>query len=333
MLRFHAVLTTLAVALASQAMAADWDVSLWGERRASTEHVHKLAELVEDKTDGKFTMNISYGGLSTERENLDGIAIGAFEMAQFCAGYHADKNPSLTVLELPFLGVSTLEEEVAVSHAVYRHPAVAEDLARWNARLLMASPTPQYSLVGTGEPRDGLDKFGGMRVRALGGLGKVLEMAGAVPTNVTAPEARQAMESGVVDAVAFDPDAHLSFGTIELATWWTDNLDAGTVNCPVVVSIDAYEALKPEERAALDGSVEEAMDHYLANYGEVLERWDAILDQKGGERVHFSAADLARLRELAEPIRDRWIADMEARGIAGQELSDLVDTTLEQARE
>ena len=47
--------------------------------------------------------------------NLDGISIGAFEMAQFCAGYHADKNRAITVLELPFLGVSNLEEEVAVS--------------------------------------------------------------------------------------------------------------------------------------------------------------------------------------------------------------------------
>jgi len=53
-------------------------------------------------------VNISYGGLSNNRENLDGISIGAFEMAQFCAGYHRDKNPSITVLELPFLGVSPI---------------------------------------------------------------------------------------------------------------------------------------------------------------------------------------------------------------------------------
>ena len=69
-------------------------------------------------------MNISYGGLSKNTENLDGISIGAFEMAQICAGYHTDKNPAVTVLELPFLGVNTLEEEVAVSNAVYAHPSV-----------------------------------------------------------------------------------------------------------------------------------------------------------------------------------------------------------------
>ena len=139
--------------LRKRAIATEWNVSVWGKRRAFTEHVEKLAELVSAKTNGEFTMNVSYGGLSKNRENLDGISIGAFEMAQFCAGYHPDKNRVVTVLELPFLGVANLAEEVAVSHAVYAHPAATEEMAQWNARLLMTSPMPQYNIVGTGDPR------------------------------------------------------------------------------------------------------------------------------------------------------------------------------------
>ena len=101
-----AVAATLSVGFISEAAATEWNVSVWGKRRAFTEHVEKLAELVSEKTNGDFTMNVSYGGLSKNRENLDGISIGAFEMAQFCAGYHRDKNPTITVLELPFLGVT-----------------------------------------------------------------------------------------------------------------------------------------------------------------------------------------------------------------------------------
>ena len=114
-----AVLAGVSLGFAAEAMATEWNVSLWGKRRAFTEHVEKLAELVEQKTGGDFTLNISYGGLSKNRENLDGISIGAFEMAQFCAGYHRDKNPSITVLELPFLGAETLEQERARSMAPY----------------------------------------------------------------------------------------------------------------------------------------------------------------------------------------------------------------------
>ena len=323
----------ISVAFAGEAMATEWNVSLWGKRRAFTEHVEKLAELVSEKTGGEFTMNISYGGLSKNRENLDGISIGAFEMAQFCAGYHRDKNPTITVLELPFLGVANLEEEVAVSHAVYDHPAVQADLGRWNAKLLMTSPMPQYNIVGTGDPRTSLEDFDGMRIRATGGLGKAFESVGGVPTSMTATETYNAMESGVVDTVAFAQHAHLSFRTIDIADWWTENLNPGTVNCPVVVNTDAYDALPDAHRAALDESVPEAIDHYLANYGELIERWEGLLAEKGVQKVTIEDGVIAKFREIAaEPIRAQWISDMEAQGLPGQELYDLVLSTLNEKR-
>lgn len=323
----------IAGALATETLAEEWNVSVWGKRRAFTEHVHKLGELLEKKTNGEFTLNISYGGLSKNKENLDGISIGAFEMAQFCAGYHADKNRVVTVLELPFLGVENLAQEVAVSAAVYAHPAATEEMAQWNAKLLMTSPMPQYNLVGTGKPRTTLSDFEGMRVRATGGLGKAFAAAGSVPTSVTATEAYQAMESGVVDTVAFAQHAHLSFGTINQADWWTANLNPGTVNCPVVVNIDAYESLSDAHREALDGSVQEALDHYVANYGELLAKWDSVLAEKGVTKVEISADVIDAFRaKAADPIRDAWIADMEAQGLPGQELYDLVMSTLAETK-
>ena len=324
---------TLAAGLAGQAAAEEWNVSVWGKRRAFTEHIEKLGELLNAKTNGGFTLNISYGGLSKNKENLDGISIGAFEMAQFCAGYHRDKNRVVTVLELPFLGVENLAQEVAVSNAVYSHPAATEEMAQWNAKLLMTSPMPQYNIVGTGEPRDTLADFDGMRVRATGGIGQAFKSVGGVPTSVTATEAYQAMESGVVDTVAFAQHAHLSFGTINQADWWTANLNPGTVNCPVVVNIDAYESLSDEHREALESSVPEALDHYLTNYAELLKRWDAVLAEKGVQKVEIADEVIAAFRaKAADPIRDKWISDMEAQGLPGQELYNLVMSTLAAAK-
>jgi TRAP-type C4-dicarboxylate transport system substrate-binding protein len=321
-------------AFVSEAVATEWNASVWGKRRAFTEHIEKLAELVSEKTGGEFTINIAYGEtLSKNRENLDGISIGAFEMAQFCAGYHPDKNRLITVLELPFLGVENLKQEVAVSHAVYDHPAVIDEMAQWNARLLMTSPMPQYNIVGTGEPRDELAEFEGMRVRATGGLGKAFEAVGGVPTSVTASEAYQAMESGVVDTVAFAQHAHLSFGTINQATWWTENLNPGTVNCPVVVNIDAYESLSDEHREALDSSIDESIAYYLDNYGKLLARWDDVLAEKNVQKVTISESELDAFRaKAAAPARDAWIESMHAQGLPGQELYDLVMSTLKEAK-
>jgi TRAP-type transport system periplasmic protein len=311
----------------------EWNVSLWGKRRAFTEHVEKLAVLLDEKTNGEFILNISYGGLSKNRENLDGISVGAFEMAQFCAGYHRDKNPTITVLELPFLGVNTLEEEVAVANAVYATDAVKADLARWNAKILMTSPMPQYNIVGTGEPRDTLAKFKGMRVRATGGIGQAFKAVGGVPTSVTATEAYNAMESGLVDTVAFAQHAHLAFRTIDIAEWWTENLNPGTVNCPVVANTDAYDALSDSNRAALDSSLDEAVQAYVDNYKELLLKWDSVLEEKGVKKITIPEAELAEFRRIAaDPIRDKWIADMSAQGIPAQELYDVVMKTLADMR-
>jgi len=320
----------LSLAFAGEALATEWNVSLWGKRRAFTEHVEKLAELVSAKTNGEFTLNISYGGLSNNRENLDGISIGAFEMAQFCAGYHPDKNPSITVMELPFLGVETLEEETALALALYEHPAVEADLARWNAVLLMPSPMPQYNFVGLGDAPRSLEDFKGMSVRALGGIGAAMEAVGAVPTSMSATEVRQAMDSGVVKAVSFAPHAHMSFGTIENAKWWTSNLNPGTVNCPVVVNTDALDALSDAEREALLGSVDEALAHYIDYYqNETMAAWGPALEERGIEVISYDAATLAAFKEtVAGPAAAAWIADNAARGLPAQELYDFVTAKL-----
>ncbi|MDA7424803.1 TRAP transporter substrate-binding protein DctP [Thalassococcus lentus] len=321
-----AVAATIAATFAGEALATEWNVSLWGKRRAFTEHVEKLAELVSEKTGGEFTLNISYGGLSKNRENLDGISIGAFEMAQFCAGYHRDKNPSITVLELPFLGVSSLEQEVKLSMAVYEHPATVADLARWNATLLMPSPLPQYNIVGMGAAPSTLADFDGLSVRATGGIGAAMETIGAVPTSMSASEVRQAMDSGVVKAVAFAPHAHMSFGTIENGTWWTANLNPGTVNCPVVVNTDALEGLSDAHREALLGSIEESLDHYIANYnGATMEAWGPALAERGIETVTFSDAEIDAFKEAAAaPAAAAWIEQNGAAGLPAQELYDMV---------
>ena len=324
-----AAIAALSIAIAAPASALEWNVSVWGKRRAFTEHIEKLAELVEEKTNGDFTMNISYEGLSKATENLDGIQIGAFEMAQICAGYHEDKNPTLTVLELPFLGVRNLKEEVAVSDALYEHPAVKKDLERWNAMLVMPSPMPQYNIVGTGDPRESVDAFKGMRVRATGGLGEAFKAVGAVPTSVPSNEAYNAMESHVVDTVAFAQHAHLSFRTIDQATWWTENLNPGTVNCPVVVNIDAYNALTPEQKEAFDSSVPEAIDYYIDNYNKtVLTKWDEILKEKNVKKVDYTDEELAKFKDATKGISDEWIKARSAEGIPAQELYDLVEKKL-----
>ncbi|MBM61063.1 MAG: C4-dicarboxylate ABC transporter substrate-binding protein, partial [Rhodospirillaceae bacterium] len=114
----------------------------------------------------------------------------------------------------------------------------------------------------------------GLSVRATGGIGAALKTIGAVPTSMSASEVRQALDSCVVKAVAFAPHAHMSFGTVETGKWWTTNLNPGTVNCPVVANTDALKSLSAAHRGAPFGSIDEALDRYIASYNDkTMDRW------------------------------------------------------------
>lgn len=304
----------------------EWRVSLWGERRAFTEHVEHLADLLDERTEGEFTLSLHYGGLAPNTENLDGIEAGDFEMAQICASYHPEKNPALTVLELPFLGVKNLPEETRVSMAVYRHPAVMAEMREWNAMILMPSPLPQYNITGTGPVPQTLNDFDGMRIRATGGIGDALAMLGATAVPMPATEVRQALISGAVNGVSFAPHAHMSFGTLEHANWWTTNLNPGTVNCPVIVNTRALNRLPAAHRTALASSIPAALAHYISVYGrQTLNNWKPTLEAKGIEQVTIAPEELDRLRaQVAQPTAEAWISSMEARGIPGRALYELV---------
>lgn len=288
--------------------ATEWNVSLWGKRRAFTENVEKLAELVEQKTNGEFTMNISYGGLSKSRENLDGISIGAFEMAQFCAFYHADKNPTITVTELPFSKDVSLARVAEIYQQVHKHPIVVKDLARWNATLLMPTPMPQYNIISKTEPLTALSDFDGMRVRGPGGIMGVLSKLGAIKTGVPFSEVRQSMDSGVIDAASFAPHAHLATSTYAVGKWATTNLNLGSADCPVVVNSDALAALSDEHREALLGSVGEAIDFYVQNYNDnTTGKYEQAVTDAGLTRITFTPEQTAELNELSESVRQDWI--------------------------
>jgi len=297
--------------LASEVYAAtQWNVSLWGKRRAFTENVEKLAELVDQKTNGDFTLNISYGGLSKSRENLDGISIGAFEMAQFCSFYHKDKNPTITVTELPYSKEISLARMAEIYKQVHAHPIVVKDLARWNATILMPTPMPQYNIVSKTEPISDLAGFKGLRVRGPGGIMGVLGKLGAVKTGVPFAEVRQAMDSGVIDAASFAPHAHLATKSYAVGKWATTNLNLGTADCPVVVNTDALNALSEEHREALLGSVDEAIAFYVDNYeNNTTGKYEQAITEAGLTRVTFTPDQTAEFNELAESVREQWIKE------------------------
>jgi len=304
-----------------------WRLSLWGKRRAFTEGLEYISKTVSEKTGGNFQVKLFYGEqLSKSKENLDGISVGAFEAATFCASYHPGKNRPLNVLDLPFLPFNDLRVMVKAHQAVYNHPAAKKALEAWNAVLYMPNPLPQYEYMGKGKPPANVADFAGMRLRALGGMGDAAKAIGAVPTTVPASETYTALQRGTVDAIGFPYTyTFAAYKLDEVSDWYTTNMSLGTVTCPTVFNADAYEVLPDQYKQLLQDLIPGSLDVQLAAYEEKdkvnVKKWAANPKLKA---IKIAENEMAEFRRIGgEPIWKAWVAENEGK-VPAQELLDLV---------
>lgn len=298
-----------------------WDVSLWGKPRPGTALVDALAVRVEAATGGNWRLSLGYGeALSKARENLDGIAIDAFQAAMVCNFYHPRKNPALMVLTMPFLPMATWENNRQVRDAVYAHPAVKRELARWNAMTYASTFLPQYEILGRGTPPTDLEGWRGLTVRAGGGIGQALKLLGATPTSSTATEVYTGVQQGTMDAASFPFSyGHISYRIHEVAEWFTGNLSPGTSDCPLVFSITAYEALPVQYKKLLADVREAVITAQIKAYVD-FDAENLPLLTESLKEIRYSAEQLATFRARAgAPVIEAWIADnkdrFDARGL------------------
>jgi TRAP-type C4-dicarboxylate transport system substrate-binding protein len=305
-----------------------WNVSVWGKKRAFTAGVEKLAEIVDEKTDGNFTIKVHYGeALSKARENLDGIKLNAFHMALFCNFYHPGKNPAIMVLTMPFLPLGDWETSIAVREAVHAHPAAVADMDNWNAMTYVSTLLPQYEFLGKGEPPMKLADWKGKRVRAGGGIGKAMEVLGAIPTTVPATEVYTSLERGTIDAASFPYTyAHFSYKVPEVTDWYTANMSPGTTECPVVINKTSWAELPEQYQKLIMDSKDEVYEAQVQAYIDIDKVNLPILEEKL-KAVTYTDAQLEEFRQVAgKPVWDAWVAENKD-NFDAQGLLDLVFET------
>ena len=288
-----------------------WDVSLWGKPRAGTAVADALVAVVEERTGGAWRMTLHYGeALSKARENLDGIAIEAFQAAMFCNFYHPLKNPALMVLTMPFLPMADWDANRRIREAVYEHPAIKKEMARWNAMIYTSTFLPQYEVLGRGDPPTDLAGWKGLTVRAGGGLGQAMRLLGATPASSAATEVYTGVQQGTMDAASFPfTYGHVSYRIHEVAEWFTGNLTPGTADCPLVFGISAYQALPSQYKQLLEDVKEEVIDAQIQAYIDVDAENLPMLRASLTE-IRYTDAQLAQFRSRAgKPVIDAWVKE------------------------
>lgn len=333
------MLRTIAIGLAltmtaGAAAAADvvdgprvhWNYSGWGKPRASSVAYMELADFLEKRTGGKFTMQIHWGTLSKPRAVLDALKLGAFEAGSYCASYYPAKVPASAGIELPFLPIVTPDQQAKVADAYAEIDAVQNDFKKWNTINYHNSILPPYEVLGKGEPPKSLDDWSGLRIRSPGPSGIALSKLGVTPTSVPAPDVYVSMDRGLIDAAGFAMYSHLSYRTYELGDWYTYGLKYVMLNCGLAISIPAFEALPPQYKQLFE-------DYKPHGYKKQIEAFQISENIEGPQT--FDEAGLTRItisdeehdafaKRAGKPVWDEWIQKITDEGYDGQMLVDSI---------
>ena len=289
-----------------------WKLGAWGKPRAATQNVETLRKFLDERTGGRFKIQIGYESFGNPKELLDLLKVGSLEATNICASYHPEKLPVYSALDLPFLPIPDTTVQEKVHNAFHKHPLVLKEFAGWNAIPYMSALLPNNEFVGRGKAPKTVEDFKGMRVRALAGIGEAMRKLGAVPTSVDATEVYTSLERGVVDGIGWVTLALTGLSLQDFLkyriypSYWQGDLG-------MTINLDKWNALSPEARRIIEEEAIRSEAEAHAFFVEEAAKETVKLREAGMQdivlegdaaRTYLDNAYSSRWREIAEKVGD-----------------------------
>ena len=244
----------------------------------------------------------------------DGIA----DMTWANPGYQAGRFPVFAAGELPFL-IGKPGPGSAALDSWYRKYAAQEmkDVKFCFAHLHVGTMHAKKPIT---EPA----QLKGMKIRSSNGTNATFMSAlGATNVQVSAPEARDALDKGVADAIAFPWDSIISFG-IDKAVKYHSDMRLYTSNFAWVMNKGWYDKLSASQKKVLDDHCNNEWAAKVgAAWGDFEDSGQAKLEKTAGHTiVKLTPAQVDQWRKAAEPVYTQWMQAVDKSGVKGQQALD-----------
>lgn len=287
--------------------------------------------LLEKLSQGKLEFDERWGGtVHPAQQGFDAIRSGLTDMTACYIFYDPRSYDLMHILALPGI-IPSSTVGTRITHEVYSE-FFRDEFERTGALMGIVYNTTPYVPVSK-TPIESLDDLKGAKVRTGGGVhADVWEKLGAVPTTMPSPQIYTAFQRGLLDAVTFPDATHKLFRVDELAKAHT-YINLSRLNQEHCVSPQFYNDLPTD--------LQEVMSRWLQGMSQLLAQEFYIyegaksrhgFEEQGIEMVQLSEEEKERWQELAEPVIDQWVKDMEAKGLPAQRLLDMVQEKAEEYR-
>lgn len=292
---------------------------------------------VEEATKGRVKITLYAGGtIAKMREMLEATATGLADIGIVMTGVFPGRFPLTKVTTLPFVNLEsgtvngrTLAAGVNSSIIQKLYETFPEIQAEWaEVKVLFLFTTSPNDLFTIDKPVRNMADLKGMKIRCLAGPPLVMfKLLGATPVTIPMPGLYGALEKGVIEGgeMAWAPVA--DYRLYEVVRYATDvNFTLTTFS--IVMNKGKWNSLPPDIQKAIMS----VSGIYGAEFaGEAvfgLRRIKQPVDmiKEAGYEIQEISLEPGELEKWIEtggkPVRDKWVADMEAKGLPGKKVLD-----------
>jgi TRAP-type C4-dicarboxylate transport system substrate-binding protein len=292
----------------------------WG----TTHHVHVIldqwAKDVGQATNGRVKITIYPGGaLSTAVQLYDTVKTGVVDLAWFLQGYTPGKFPLTSVIELPFMATSAKQGSQALWELYEASPEMQAEYVGVKVLTIWTVDTGQ--LMTNRKVVRNVNDIKGLKLR-IGSdtLKPTAEALGAVPILMAINELYDALQKGVVDGTLL--------GTSAIRTFKLQSVLKGLTVGHFFVNAQALGINKNSWAKIPAADQKIIMDLAGVRLAKITgikfdsEGQVGYDDAKaaGVEIVEMPAAEMAKWKDAVGGIYQKWIADMNAKSLPGQQI-------------
>lgn len=297
---------SLSLMLGTAAMAETaWDMSVvWPEGNFHTQNAMTFAEAVSAATDGEVKITVHSGGALGIKgpEGMAAVRDGLVPIADILMSQQVGENPALGVETLPFLAPTL--PDLALLHKFYR--PMIEDIAEdMNQKLLYMVPWPGQAVYSPNKIET-LDDLQGLTIRVVDANGdSFFNALGAAPLQMPWGEVVPSLAAGTIKGVTTS-----SSSGVDGAFWeFMDNMSSFNWQASsniVTVNLDAWNALDPEDQAAIEATAAGLEGSFWMNSAQEDEAKIATLEENGMTVSAPSPELKAGLIDAARPLWDAF---------------------------
>jgi TRAP-type transport system periplasmic protein len=297
----------IATAAGSSAMAAtNWDLPLvWPQGNFHVENAQRFADEVNAATDGEVTINIHSGGALGFKgpEMLTAVRDGLVPIGDILLNQQVGEAPFLGIESVPFLA-SGYEEVEALQE--FSRPVYDEIAAQFNQKILYIVPWPGQGVFSK-EPLVEPDDLEGFQLRVVDKNGlDYFTALGSAPRQLPWGEVVPALASGAISGVTTSSSSGVD-GSFWEFMCCMNRFNWQTASNMVNVNLDAWNALSPEHRQAIEAvATRLEPEFWNVSRAEDEEKLKTLADN--GMEITEPTPELREyLLEKARPMWDQFI--------------------------